>query len=204
MTSLFIKLLASILLVFANVTNAQFKQIPGVTYTAMANPDSGVAASLAACEAGCKLSCDFYHYDSATKICSYQTTDKSAFYSTTFKYTSTSSVYIIGEITGLTPIAAPTVTSQTACANQCENTIACDFAVINQNGGKVKCALYKFAKSATGTLGFKTYVDQYNANPTTKGKFDLIGNTGIVAISQTLLPNGKILVASRPEKTRGM
>ena len=120
----------------------------------MANPDSGVVANLDACEAGCFLNCDFYHYDSVTKYCSYQSTDKSAMYSTTFKYSNTNSVYMHGEITGLTPLATPNVASQTACAVQCQGTIACDFAVINSNFG-TKCSLYKFEKSATGTIGYK-------------------------------------------------
>lgn len=42
-----------------------------------------------------------------------------------------------------------------------------------------------------------------NYDPPKLGKFELNGNTGIVAIAATLMPNGKLLFGSRPEYQRG-
>jgi hypothetical protein len=123
-----ISLLASILLIFNQATNAQvftFTQLAGVTYTAMANPDSRVVATLAACQSGCSLNCDFYSYDSVSKMCSYQTTDKSALYSTAFKVSATTAVYFYGEITGLAAISSPVAANQKACADNCLRSPTC-------------------------------------------------------------------------------
>ena len=76
------------------------------------------------------------------------------------------------------------------------------FAVINQNGGALKCNLFRFVAKVGNTIGFKNNPEPLNSNPTVKGRFDDIGNTGVVAIHQTLLPNGKILIGARPEKQR--
>lgn len=122
-----ITLLASILLLFKNAeAQTTFTQLAGVTYTAMANPDSRVTATLAACESGCLLNCDFYSYDSVSKMCSYQTTDKSALYSTAFKTSTTTVTYFYGEIIGLTAISSPAVATQAACSDNCLRTPTCN------------------------------------------------------------------------------
>ena len=202
------------------ITDGQFTQLVGVTYTAMANPDSRVIATLAECQSGCSLNCDFYSYNSVSKMCSYQTTDKSTLYSTAFKASATTAVYFYGEITGLAPISSPATANQKACVDSCLSSLTCkllleilvtliiliitgQFAVINQNGGTVKCNLYQFAKQTGSTIGFKNNPEPLNSNPTVKGRFDNIGNTGVVATHQTLLANGKLLLSNQPEYDRG-
>lgn len=60
--------------------------------------------------------------------------------------------------------------------------------------------------TAAAPTAFISYREEYrevNALQAKLGRFDVIGNSGIVAISASLMPDGKILLTARPEYFRG-
>jgi hypothetical protein len=60
-----------------------------------------------------------------------------------------------------------------------------------------------FDIDATTTIGFRQNPQPLNYNPAVLGRIDVIGNSGVVCIFATLLPDGRILCGARPQYFQG-
>ena len=163
-------------------------------------------ATIDACEAICNQGpgCDFYTFNSVSKVCDMKFADLVANMSTVFK--GQTSGRIFGElrfanIINANPIVSP---SADACINQCSAAAACQFVIFDDSvPTAVLCTMKFFDADATTTIGFRQNPRPLNYNPAVLGRIDVIGNSGIVCIFANLLPDGRILCAARPQYFQG-
>ena len=102
-------------------------------------------------------------------------------------------------------LESTTVASRDACLVLCQNKTGCHFVTFDISAmSNIACKLMAFKLvDATTTISYREEYRELNAFPAKLGRFDVIGNSGIVAISASLMPNSKILLTARPEYWRG-
>jgi hypothetical protein len=90
------------------------------------------------------------------------------------------------------------------CLKACTDTATCELAEMNfgLDGKIISCTLSKFPKVAGSSIGYFVSPVSINNDEKKLGRFDVIGNGGVVAIHANLLPNGKLLYTARPESHR--
>jgi len=165
-----------------------------------------VVADVAACQAFCDgaTGCAFYTFHSPTNTCSVKYSDLVANTGTVFK--GQTSGYMLGEIRwanviNTTPII---VNSYSDCSAACKITDLCQFVIFDQsNAGAVQCWMKYFDADPATTIGFRLNPRELNYNPTELGRIDVIGNSGVVCIAASLLPDGRLSCVARPEYQRG-
>eukprot|EP00158_Paraphelidium_tribonemae_P008448 Partr_v1_DN28581_c0_g1_i4_m72602 putative Glyoxal oxidase len=155
------------------------------------------------CRDYCGVGCDFFTYASASSRCELKFMEKTAVTGT--KINGVTSGMITGMLRYSPNVKQATVTDSNTCFDMCSATAGCEFATYQANfyNSSIACRLNKFDVMPGVTLGFRTNTPPLNNNETVEGRFDVIGNTGVVAIMTNLLPNGKILFTARPEYFRG-
>jgi hypothetical protein len=164
---------------------------------------SSIVASYALCQALCGLGCDFITYNSATQKCNIKYTDKAAYVGMSFKG---QAGYLFGYLRngGITTLSTSITASIDACKALCNANTACQYVDFDyRNTPDYSCNLQSLQVAATTTIGFRAIVYPPNYDPANLGRFDVIGNTGVVAIMANLLPSGKLLFTARPEYDRG-
>ena len=152
----------------------------------------------------CVVGCDFYTYQSSSQTCNIKFTDKAAY--TGMFFSQQSSGYLFGYLRngGINFLSSNTTTTKDDCRLQCSQNPNCHFASIDfRTSNAIVCNQYSFPPDAQTTIGYRVHVLPPNYSPTTLGRFDIIGNSGIVTIHTDLLPNGKLLCTARPEYQRG-
>jgi hypothetical protein len=167
--------------------------------------------NVAACQAKCIVGCDLFSYIAATSTCHLIYIDKIAHAQTVFTNTKNDN-FFPGDLSYANVIRKVAASDLRDCKNQCSNTAGCHAATFlpttnndeytkSLNG--LRCTLRSFKAAPGVTLGFITNPYAINANPNRRGKFEVIGNSGVVAINAHLLPSGKVLFTARPEYARG-
>ena len=159
-----------------------------------------------ACETICNQGpgCDFYTFNTFSRVCNLKFADLVANMSTVFKGQTSGQVFghlRFANIINNNPIVTA---SADACVSQCSATAACQFVVYDETIPKaVLCTMKFFDADPTTTIGFRQNPRPLNYNPTVLGRVDVIGNSGIVCNFANLLPDGRILCGARPEYFRG-
>jgi hypothetical protein len=113
---------------------------------------------------------------------------------------------ILFEFANETAVINDTISAtRAACHSLCLDDFECHFVTFDTKAtSDVACQLHKFRAAApTAFISYREEYRELNAYPAKLGRFDVIGNSGIVAILASLMPNGKILLTSRPEYWRG-
>lgn len=177
---------------------------------------SKIVANLAACQAICQYGpgCDWYAFNSLTKQCDIKYYDLIKGITMSLKVNPSLASNFHGSIfttsTLIKPFLVTTVAAGAACNTACVQSTKCHYALMDVNKypstdstNPVICSLYGFVPDPNVILGFRSSEVPLNYNPSKLGRFDLNGNTGIVSIAATLMPNGKLLFGSRPEYQRG-
>ena len=143
-----------------------------------------------------------------SRTCSLKYTDKSANHATVIKGQK-SGVYM-GELRCSNPLATDCVLGESTtatrdeCLRLCGQDPACHYAVMWKRGeGNFQCKRGKFIRSQGISLGYRRNALPLNARPTTMGRFDVLGSSGVVGMHTNLLPNGRVLFTARPEGFRG-
>ena len=145
--------------------------------------------------------CDFYTFNSKSKICDLKYTDKLANTSTVFKGQQSGELF--GQLQYVNVISTSNTTSVTACINLCSASAQCQFVSYDYtNALVVICTLNFFNADSATTIGYRQNPRPLNYNPPTLGRVDVIGNSGIVCETANLLPNGQVLCSAQPEFTR--
>jgi len=146
-----------------------------------------------ACETICNQGpgCDFYTYNSASRVCDLKFADLVANMSTVFKGQTSGQVF--GELRFANIINDNPIVTASAdeCVSQCSATAACQFVIYDETiPTAVLCTMKFFDADPTTTIGFRQNPRPLNYNPTVLGRVDVIGNSGIVCIFANLLPDG--------------
>lgn len=152
----------------------------------------------------CVVGCDFYTYQSNSRVCNIKYTDKAAY--TGMIFTNQLSGYLFGYLRngGINALSTSTTTTNAACKLLCTQNPNCHFVSFDfRTANAIACTLYSFPADGQTTIGYRVNVPDPNYSPTTLGRFDRIGNSGVVTIHTNLLPNGKLLCTARPEYQRG-
>jgi hypothetical protein len=179
---------------------------PGFTYgdDVTGTIASSIENTLLDCQNKCGLGCDFYTYQANNKKCNIKYTDKASYMSTVIK--GMVSGYLFGYLRGggISTVATSTTTSVATCLSQCNSNANCQYVAYDtRNPTNVKCYLMRFQTASGVTLGFRSTVEPPNNSPATKGRFDVIGTAGVVAIAANLMRDGRVLLGARPEYDRG-
>lgn len=111
--------------------------------------------------------------------------------------------YVAGELTygGAKLVATGAATNVDTCNNQCTSNTGCQYTTFNTVSSV--CNLYSFVATAGTLISFRTNPLPKNYNPVTLGRFEYVGNSGVVCIMMNILPNCKVLRTARPEYDRG-
>lgn len=97
------------------------------------------------------------------------------------------------------------------CGKECDKFTDCNVMIIDWNPtadgttGGMLCRLQQLERqNGRGfSLGFSLRNEPQNANEEVKGRFDIIGSSGVVGIHANLLADGRVLFTARPEQKRG-
>ena len=183
--------------VWENIDNANFElgDFRSYTFAMMQTP------SLDACRQYCNVGCDFAIYNTQNGLCKQRLSDKTDNKEMIFK---DADKPIGGELRGVATSGTITTNSVDACSAACKNANNCDFAVMEtSNPQAIQCQLKKFAYSQNTLITYRTNPAALNYDPSRLGTIVFIGNTGVVCIHASLLPDGKISCTARPEYLRG-
>jgi hypothetical protein len=97
------------------------------------------------------------------------------------------------------------VPTRNSCRDLCLDRVDCHYVTFDtRESTDVPCKLMAF--NVTNPNSHISYREEYrelNAFPAKLGRFDVIGNSGIVSISSSLLPDSRLLLTARPEYWRG-
>lgn len=162
------------------------------------------------CVLKCHAGCDFVTYQRKTKDCSLKYTDKSANLYTYFKQQD--SGFVLGQLRcnpktndQMSCLLSSGITwGIGSCKRACVDDPQCHYIVFKRLAQyKYDCRRYSMSKKTGMSLVFRLNHLPLNANPERKGRFEVIGSSGVVAIHSNLLPDGKVLFTARPESLRG-
>ncbi|EPZ32737.1 DUF1929-domain-containing protein [Rozella allomycis CSF55] len=140
-------------------------------------------------------------------LCQLKYTDKSSRHFTQFR---DQIRVLFGEVRFGYSLGNTTEASPQACLDKCKSSNECDLVAYKEYleefepdmTGKIYCMKLGVPRDSDTTIGFAKNPYGLNLQPKTKGRFDVIGNSGVVAIHANLMPNGKILYSARPEVRR--
>ena len=98
-----------------------------------------------------------------------------------------------------------TAASRESCHDLCEARSDCHYVTFDTRDiSEVECNLMAFSvPNAMATISYREQYRELNSFPAKMGRIDVIGNSGVVAISSSLMPTGKVLLVARPEYWRG-
>ena len=188
----------------------QFRYIENAFYGAYTF-SSHQSASEFECAQNCRSGCDFFVFDRNKKECKTKYWNKHAYVGTVFSG-QVNSNFLFGAFHYNSPprTATVAVVGVQDCIQKCTAADNCDMASFSYsqiiNGvaqGVNSCDFFKFQTVQGSVIGYQSNPHGINENPNLYGRFDVIGNSGIVGIHATLLPNGNILNTARPEYERG-
>lgn len=185
-------------------------RLPGYGYNPLPNsyPSLSTVAnyttpSISKCETLCESDpgCDFYTFNSQTNACDLKYTDKLANTSTVFKGQLSGELF--GQLQNVNLISSTVTTSVADCVSLCSATQACQFVTYDYtNIAAVVCSMNFLNPDSSTTVGYRQNSRPLNYNPTTLGRIDVIGNSGIVCEVANLLPDGRVLCSAQAENTR--
>ena len=156
----------------------------------------------------CNAGCDFIVFGNGN--CQIKYLNRPSFVGSIFKNQQNAN-FLFGELHN-TPLPQVGVVDGNVqqCIDACNANANCHFASFyygavqnSQITGVRNCKMYQFPANADRTIGFRANPNPINVDPQQLGRFDVYGNTGIVALHATLMNNGKILFGARPEYNRG-